>query len=228
MKSSFLIILGLIAFVDCLHFTLYQEKPRPFRFEGELDHGVVIRNLFKIANADVEIVNLKGKAFKEKKAESLFGELPIVDVILDDESTLHLPYYKTAEREIAKLLGLFPFEGEQLSRAEEALEVFDTLIALYLHGDSFSNGHKKWVFQENFLRDWANTAGSQLYGFLDPLKPYFFGRNSISLVDIKFYFFLDTLKELDAVTFFSRRNNQIREIYESVGARLSSIDKINE
>ena len=75
MKLIFLILFAVCFFesiIEAKKFTLYQKKPGPFPFEGEVDLGEALRTMLRLKNADHEVIYLSGSAYKQKVEESLF------------------------------------------------------------------------------------------------------------------------------------------------------------
>merc|ERR1711934_191937 len=136
-------------------YSLTQQKSKPYKFEGEADDAAAMRAMFKIKDVDYELIELSGKELRKKVKESLLGTLPILEV-QEGEETIVIPYYRTAERYLAKELDLFPKHWEE--EIEVVLEVIDSCWARFLFSDATADGHNRWLLLSNFEKDWFSSA----------------------------------------------------------------------
>lgn len=177
-----------IYYSEAREYVLYQEKIKPFWFEGEMDRAITLRTMFQLANKEYQLIELEGSELLKKQQESLFGMLPILEIIEDEESKFSIDYYKTAERVVAADLNFLPKRYQE--KVEELTEIIDTVWERFLFGDGLADGHQRLIFLSNFEREWCSPAFRQLNKLSDD-DSKFLTSDKVTIADIKLAMFMN-------------------------------------
>ena len=177
---------------EATHYKLYREAKKPYRWEGEYDKAELLEDLLLVGGASFDVVELSPRKWELLQQKHVFIQLPFVERLDEVNENLRMtarwPFYRTAERELARNLGMLPDSQKYL--IEEAMNVIIRLFERYYTGDSIQDGHNRGVFLSNFSYDWSYTAMNHLQRIQPTPGSKFFAGEEISIVDVMLAQFL--------------------------------------